>query len=96
MPGLFDEKKSYSRPKLKETLGRSPAAIPGTGGKRFSQTQREGLVKEFGSKYGSEISKQDYRGAISDLKREKGKAETHLERRRISEKINFLKKTGGV
>ncbi len=94
--GLFDEKKSYSRPGLKDTLGRTSRPIPGTGGKRFSQGQREGLVKGFSSKYGSEISKQDYRGAISDLKREKNRAETRQEKRQIEEKVQFLKKIGGV
>lgn len=95
--GLFDKKQSFSRGELKKVLGRSSQPIPGTGGRRFNQRERERLERDtFSGKYGSEISKQDYRKALSEMNLARNKAKTSAEKVALDRKINFLKKLGGM
>jgi len=79
--GIYDKRKSVSRIELRKTL-RTSRRISRTGGKRYTAKEVEAMHKEvFSPKYGSNISRQDYRRAISGLKR--------------SQKIDYLKDLGG-
>jgi hypothetical protein len=89
--GLFDEEKSLSREELAEKLKRDKGIIPETGGKRFYGKEREKLSREtFSSKYGDQISKEDFKSAIRDLERQKRDAETREEAEEIDQKIRYL------
>lgn len=89
--GFFDDKKSLSREELREKLRRDKGRIPETGGKKFSQREREKLSREaFGRRYGSQISKRDAESAVRDLERKKKSAETPAEEKAIDEKIRYL------
>ena len=93
--GLYDKKRSLSREELKGTLRGHSGRIPGTGGKKYHRAQRGGMVKEvFGRKYGSQISKQDYRGALRELQSAK-KVLKGRARKEIDQKIRYLKELGG-
>ena len=93
---LFDKGKSISRRRLRETLRRDIGRIPGGGGRRFSMSERERMDREvFGPKYGSSISKSDYRRAIQGLELSKIRAKDRQEQKKIDEKISYLKELGG-
>ena len=71
--------------------------IPKTGGKKFYEKQRLSMAdKSFHRRYGSEISKQDFRNAVRDVAMTKRRAQTFRERREIEKKVNYLKKIGGI
>lgn len=96
--GIFDKRKSIPRQELKSVFGKHSGRIPGTGGKKYYQGQRQRMVGElFGSKYGSEIDKGDWRRAIQERKSALRRAKTREERRRIDEEIRYLrsKELGG-
>lgn len=105
--GLFDDKKEVSRKELKTALKKSPMAIPGTGGKRYTRKERASFEKElFSPKYGSRISKGDYKIALENLRKsrfesvldkDKGKMRkrTAAEKRSIESKRRFMKNIGG-
>jgi hypothetical protein len=94
---IFDKKSSFSRPELKNSLRRDTGIIPRTGGQRFRREERESLEKEvFGSKYGSQISKYDYRSAVKGLRDERAKTQDSVRRIDLDKKINYLKRIGGV
>lgn len=94
--GIFDKKKSISRRELKSTFRKDRGTIPRTGGRKYHQRERAKITKEvFGSKYGSEISKNDYRRAMQDLKSAGRKAKTPTEKLKINRKINYLRRLGG-
>lgn len=94
--GIYNKRKSISRGELKESFRKHHGRIPGTGGKKYYQRERERIVKEvFGPKYGSKIDTQDYRGAVRDLQSAKRMVKTPRERRAIDEKIRYLKEFGG-
>lgn len=88
--GIFDERKSLSRKELRKKFRRDEGRIPETGGKKYTRREREELGGSFDRKYGSQISKRDYRSAIRDLKRQKRDAETPEEEREIEDRINYL------
>ncbi len=93
--GIFDEKKSFSRKELRGTLRKSSGVIPKTGGERYSEQQRVELERQaFGKRFGGNISRPDFRGAVRGLKTDKNKAETKKEKRDIGDRINYLKKLG--
>ncbi len=95
--GIFKEKQSVSRGELKESLSKSSGAIPKTGGGKYPREQREGLEKEvFDRKYGSQISKRDYRDALKELKSAKREAKSRDEKTELENKTRYLKKLGGV
>lgn len=95
--GIFEEKQSVSRRELKSSLEKSSGRIPRTGGEKYVKEERQKIGKEvFGRKYGSEISKRDYKGALRDLKSAKDRAETREEKAEIEDRINYLKKLGGL
>ena len=94
--GLFDKKQSISRSRLKSSFRRDRGTIPETGGRRYHQRDRSKITKEvFGAKYGSEISKKDYRRAIRDLESAGKEAKTPTEKTRINRRVNYLRKLGG-
>jgi len=103
--GLFDDKKEVSRKELRDTLKKSSMSIPGTGGKKYTQRERAGLEKElFSPKYGSRISKGDYKSALESLRRSKSRSvldkgktrrRTTVEKRSIESKRRFMKNIGG-
>lgn len=94
--GIYDKKKSISRRELKETFSKHSGRIPGTGGRKYYQRQRERMSGEvFGRKYGSQISKEEYRRAIRDLGVTKRSAKTRRERLEIDKKIRYIREMGG-
>ena len=91
--GIFSKKQSFPRPELKSVFRKDRGIIPRTGGRRYSRGEREGLVKDvFGTKYGSQISKQDYSRAIKDLERTRRATKTLAEKRNIERKTNYLRR----
>ena len=49
----------------------------------------------FGSRYGSEISKQDFRSAVGGLELEKARSQRREEKEAIDKKIRYLRELGG-
>lgn len=71
--------------------------IPKTGGQKFSRGEREKLEKDvFGQKYGSQISKNDYRGAVKELRNAENKAQDPKQKGELDKKINYLRRIGGI
>lgn len=94
---LFEKKSSFSRPEFKKSLERDSGIIPQTGGQKFSREQREKMEKEvFGLKYGSQISKNDYRNAVKELKDARDKTKDMGQKGELDKKINYLKRLGGM
>jgi len=94
--GIFDKRKSIPRRELKSTFRRHRGTIPGTGGKKYHQQERSEMTTEvFGSKYGSQISKGEYRRAVRDLESAKKGAKTPSEKLKISQKVRYLREMGG-
>ena len=93
--GIFDKKQSIRRDEMRTSFRKDRGFIPGGEGK-YSQGEREKMSRElFGGKYGSEISKQDYRGALRDLTQLKSKAKSGREKEVIDDKIKYLRQLGG-
>ena len=94
--GLFDKKQSISPKELKGILRKSSGRIPGTGGKKFSMGKREKIAKEiFGSKYGSQISRKDYKKALQGLEASQKGAKNRTEKQEIERKKEYLRELGG-
>ena len=90
--GLFNKKRSISRAQLGKTL-RGSRGIPGTGGKKYTQGEIQKLEREvFSPKYGSEISKNDYRRALRGLESEKSRTEDRVGKANLDKKIRYLKR----
>ena len=95
--GLFDKRREIPQRELKNIVRNSSGRIPGSGGKRFSRLEREKIVRDvFGSRYGSIISKDDYRIALRNLEREKRKVTDKKKREEIEKKFRFLDELGGL
>ena len=94
--GIFDDKKSISRKKLRSTLKKDRGVIPQTGGKKYHSKQRDKMARGlFSPKYGSKISKSEYGKMISDLEGSRRAAKTPKERRSIDQKVRYLREKGG-
>jgi len=96
--GIFDNKRSsISRRELRSIFRKDKGIIPGTGGKRYYQKQRDILFNQrFGQQqYGSQIDKSDYRHVLRDLNLSKRAAKTPGERLALDREIKYLKKEGG-
>jgi len=92
---MFSKKSSISRPDLRSALRKDSGIIKGGEG-RYSSSEREKLVKDvFGSKYGSEISRLDFKRAIRSLEAEKSRKTSIKEKEVIDDKIKYLKQVGG-
>ncbi|MCD6550023.1 hypothetical protein J7K24_00570 [bacterium] len=99
---LFEKKKEISREELREKLREAPSKVPTgsswiTSSERFEEKERVGLEKEvFGKKYGSYISKEEYKKALRELEEKKIRAKTSQEKLEIERKIRYLKEFGGI
>tara|TARA_Y100000310_G_C20670391_1_gene809947 strand:- start:1788 stop:2084 length:297 start_codon:yes stop_codon:yes gene_type:complete len=94
--GIFDKKKSLHRREFKDVLGKDQGIIPGTGGSRYSKGERDRIGREvFGPKYGSDISKHDFRRAVGELELSKGKIKDEYQKKQVDKKIRYLKGIGG-
>ena len=94
--GIYDKKKSISRRELKSTFGKHHGRIPRTGGKKYYHKQRSSMTREvFGSKYGSQIDKHEYKRAVRDLQTSKRNVKTPREKAAVDRKIRYLKELGG-
>lgn len=94
--GLFDKRKSLSRKNLEKKIEQSSGRIPETGGKKYTRAGREKIVREvFGSKYGSQISKEDYRKALRSLEARQKRAKNRIEKEKIKNKKEYLRELGG-
>lgn len=95
--GLFDKKSSFSRSELRGAFRKDTGIIPHTGGKKFYEKQRAEIAsKSFSRRYGGQISKQDFRGAVRDIGMQKRDVKTFRERREIEKKVGYLKRMGGL
>jgi len=94
--GIFDKNKSISRRQLGSTLKKDTGDIPKTGGRRYSEQERQKVLGGFSmSKYGSTIDKNDLRRRMQELNREKTKTKTPGGRTNIQREIDYLKRIGG-
>ena len=94
--GIFDKKRSISKEDLKSVLREDRGIIPKTGGKKYSERERQKMSRKlFGPEYGSEIDKNDWRRRMGKLASEKKEAKTPEERRNVEENIRYLKEIGG-
>ncbi len=92
---IFDEKKSYSRSRLRDSFRRYTKKPSGMRGRKFDQKERAGLVEGiFEKKYGGQISKSDYRDALKKLETQKREAKDRNERQELDRKIKFLRGAG--
>lgn len=87
---------SLSRRELKSRLRKAPSRVSSgsswtTSNRRFSEKERVKLEKDiFGKKYGSHITKSEYKDAIKDLSQAKIKAKSTQERKKIETRKRFL------
>lgn len=93
---IFEEKDSVSREELKKALGRDSGIIPKTGGEKFYQEKREGLRNVFSQKYGSSISKQDFKSAVKELENARNKSDNPNEKKDLGKQVDYLKRMGGI
>ncbi len=94
--GIYDKKKSISRRELKSSFEKHHGKIPQTGGRKYHHRQRSKMTGEvFGSKYGSQIDKQEYRRAIRDLQTSKRNVKAPRQKADIDRQIRYLKEFGG-
>lgn len=95
--GLFDEKRSFSREELRSVFKKDTGRIPKTGGQKYNEQRRRNMVGSvFGSKYGGQISRDDYKKAVRDLKIDSIRAKTPEERTVAKRGMDYLKKMGGI
>ncbi|PIS40262.1 MAG: hypothetical protein COT32_00740 [Candidatus Nealsonbacteria bacterium CG08_land_8_20_14_0_20_36_22] len=97
--GIFDKNKPIPVNKLRETIKKDSGIIPKTGGQKYSQSERQKIGREvFGStsKYGSQISKDDYKKAIQGLQSTRKRASDFKTRMALDKEIRYLKDRGGV
>lgn len=94
--GIYDKRKSISRRELKSTLKKHHGRIPQSGGRKYHRGQRSKMTGElFGSKYGSQIDKHEYRRAVRDLQTSKRNAKTPRQKAAIDRRIKYLEEFGG-
>lgn len=92
---LFEKKKEISRRDLKDSLRRDSGRVKG-GWKKYDSAEREKMANTlFGSKYGSKISKTDYKKRMGKFEEERKKASSAGERKQIEDKIKYLRQLGG-
>jgi len=94
--GIFEKRDSLSREQLKKSFGGDSGIIPKTGGQKFSQPQREKMRDVFGSKYGGEISKDDFKSAVRELDNARKSAQNPNEKRELGKQVEYLKRVGGI
>jgi len=78
--GIFKNKKELSRTALRKAFRVASPYIPGAGGRTYSRKERAEMEKKiFGSKYGSYVTKSEYKKKIQELKGRKYRAKTSPE-----------------
>jgi acyl-CoA reductase-like NAD-dependent aldehyde dehydrogenase len=88
--GLFDKRQSFSKRELGSMFSGEGNKVSKIGGRRTSRIDREKIFREtFGKEL--DISKEDYKKAISKLDREQRGTTDSWKRRTINERIKFLK-----
>jgi len=94
--GIFDKNRSIPRSQLEKTIRKDSGVIPRTGGRKYYESERRKMTgRMFGSKYGSEISRGDFRQAMRDLELAKKTAKSPTERTDIDRQIKFWKDRAG-
>ena len=95
---LFKEKEKITRKEFRDTLRKKNPVVPGTYKRLFSFEEREKMEERlFGKKKtGGEVPKKKFKRLIKEIGKDKYKAPNPTERRRISKKIRFLKRLGGM
>ena len=94
--GIFDKKQSLSRGELKSAFRKDKGVIPKTGGRKYHGQERAKMTKKiFGTKYGSQISKNDYKHALRELESTRNQTKSRPEKEKIERKINYLRDIGG-
>jgi len=94
--GIFDKKQSLSKEELKSAFRKDKGVIPKTGGRKYHNQERAKMTKEiFGTKYGSQISKNEYKHALRGLESTRNQAKSRPEKEKIERKINYLRNIGG-
>jgi len=94
--GIFDKRQSIPRRELKEFFKKNSGRIPGTGGGRYSQREREKMFdRKVGFKYGSQIDKNEFRKIVRDAKLDKLKAKTPQGKRKTTQDFRYLKEEIG-
>jgi len=95
---FFKEKEKITRKEFRDTLRKKNPVIPGTYERLFSFEERKKMEKRlFGKKKtGGEAPKEKFKRLIKKVGKDKYKAPNPVERRRISKKIRFLKRLGGI
>lgn len=95
--GLFEKKQSLSRKELRQALRKDTGRVPETFSGRYDRHKRVEIEKEvFGSKFGSSISKSDYKWAVRDLRRAERKAATPKEKKDLYHKRRYIERLGGI
>ncbi|MDP2909716.1 MAG: hypothetical protein Q8N69_01440, partial [bacterium] len=92
---LFDDKRPLSRSGFRQLLRKDAGKIPGTM-RKYSTKEREKIEGNvFGyKKFGSHISEQDYKRGIGNLEKDRILSKSYSERKRLTDKINYLKGFG--
>jgi len=99
---LFGEKKQISRRDLRKKLRSSSSYIPNkslwtSSGETYNEKERVEIEKDvFGKKYGSYISKPEYKKAIRELESKKHKTRNNKEKFKIDRKIRYLEKLNSL
>ena len=89
--GLFGVKKEHTRSWMRESFRKASLFIGGGG--MLNKEERAMLEKSVFpcGKFGEYISERDYNRALKDLNKEEFRVSTGVEKRKIREKIRFLK-----
>ena len=93
---LFDKKLHLTRNQFRERLRNSSPNIPGSN-KVFSREERVKIEREvFGKKYGQIIDKGEFKRKLRELRQEKFKAKTGVEKINIDRKMRYLEKISDI
>ena len=93
---IFEKKKQVTRKELRQNLRKGPAHLPGSG-RRYFERERVGMEKDFGKKYGTHISKQEFKDKLYNLERERHKMPRSSSKwHELDHKIKYFKKLGGI
>ncbi len=93
--GIFEKKSEISRSEFRNSLRKASGQIPDSS-KYFSREERAKLEKEFESKYGAYISKQDALRELREQRQLKERAKSYEEKMAIDRKIRYLKNFFGI
>lgn len=92
-PDFFGPRGSVPSSELIGRLRNAPSRIPGTS-REMSTKEKENLAKRFTyGKHGPDIGRDDARGVIEELKKERDKEKTYDKRLKIDQTIRWFKKT---